>query len=97
MPLPTASTLAVAALLILVLLFPSQVDDFLGNPQIFDIVSPHISFGQSEKPVTLGAGLDDLFEGQVHPRVAVDQVAVQGLAVLELDQHGVALGGREKT
>ena len=28
--------------------------------------------------------------------VALDQVAVEGFAVLELDEHGVALGGGEK-
>lgn len=39
-----------------------------------------------------GAGLDNFFQGEVHPRVAVDEVAVQGLAVLELDEHGVPLG-----
>ncbi len=36
--------------------------------------------------------LDNLFQRQVHPRIAVDKVAVEGLSVLELDQHGVALG-----
>jgi hypothetical protein len=36
-------------------------------------------------------GLDDLLQGQVHPRVALHQVAVEGLAILQLNQHGVAL------
>jgi hypothetical protein len=41
--------------------------------------------------------LHDFFEGEVHVGVALDQVAVESLAVLELDEHGVALGGGEKT
>lgn len=42
------------------------------------------------------ARLYDLLQGQVHPRVAVDQVSIEGLAVLQLDEHGVALGGIEQ-
>lgn len=42
------------------------------------------------------AGLNDLLQRQVHPGVAHDQVAVEGLAVLELDEHGVALGRVEQ-
>lgn len=41
-------------------------------------------------------GLDDLLQGKVHPRVALHKVAVEGLAVLELDQHRVALRSAEK-
>lgn len=40
---------------------------------------------------THGARLDHLAQRQVHPCVAQHQVAVERLAVLELDQHGVAL------
>ena len=40
---------------------------------------------------TYGARLHHLLQRQVHPRVAQDQVAVQVLAVLELDEDGVAL------
>lgn len=35
--------------------------------------------------------LHHLLQRQVHPRIAHDQVAVQVLAVLELDEDGVAL------
>lgn len=42
------------------------------------------------------ARLDHLLEGEVHPRVALDEVSVEGLAVLELDEHGVALSGVEQ-
>ena len=41
---------------------------------------------------TYWARLDHLLQRQVHPRIAVDKVAVEGLAVLQLDEHGVALG-----
>lgn len=40
--------------------------------------------------------MHDLLEGEVHPRIAVDKVSIERLAILELDQHGVALGGVEK-
>lgn len=45
---------------------------------------------------TYGTCLHDLLEREVHPCVAVDQVAVEGLAVLELDEHRVPLGGVEE-
>jgi hypothetical protein len=46
--------------------------------------------------VALRVCLDDLAQDQVHPVVAADEVAVERLAVLELDEHGVALRGREE-
>ena len=36
--------------------------------------------------------LDNLLQRQVHPGIALDQMTVERLAVLQLDQHGVALG-----
>lgn len=50
----------------------------------------------SEGQSSYRAGLDDLLEGQVHPRVAVDEMAVERFAVLELDEHRVALRGVEQ-
>ena len=41
--------------------------------------------------MTHGARLNNLLQSQVHPRIAHDQVPVQVLAVLELDEDGVAL------
>lgn len=61
------------------------------------IVSAHVALWQPEELVAVGTCLDDFFEGEVHVGVALDQVAVEGLAVLELDEHGVALGGGEET
>jgi hypothetical protein len=40
--------------------------------------------------------LHDFFEGEIHVGVALYEVAVESLAVLELNEHGVALGGGEK-
>ncbi len=40
--------------------------------------------------------MDDFFEREVHVCVAVDEVAVECLAVLELDEHWMPLGGVEK-
>lgn len=55
------------------------------------IVSSDIDFGQSEKLIAVWTGLDDLLQGQVHPGIAVDQVSIQRLAILEFDQHRLAL------
>ena len=40
--------------------------------------------------------MHDFFEGEVHVGVALYEMAVECFAVLELDEHGVALGGGEK-
>lgn len=60
------------------------------------VVSAHVAFWQSEELVAFGTRLHDFFEGEVHVGVALDEVAVEGFAVLELDEHGVALRGGEK-
>ena len=60
------------------------------------VVSAHVAFGQSEEFVAVGTCLHDFFEGEVNVCVALDQMAVEGFAVLELDEHGVALGGGEE-
>jgi hypothetical protein len=61
-----------------------------------NVVSAHVAFWESEELVAFGTCLHDFFEGEVHVGVALDQVAVESLAVLELDEHGVALGGGEE-
>lgn len=40
--------------------------------------------------------MDHLFQGKVHPGVAVDQVPVKCFAVLELDEHRVPLGSGQE-
>jgi hypothetical protein len=42
------------------------------------------------------ASLHHLLQREIHPRVACNQVSVEGLAVLELHQHRVALRRREQ-
>lgn len=37
-------------------------------------------------------GLYHLLKGQVHPCVAHNKMTVECLAILQLDEHGVALG-----
>ena len=71
----------------------------LSNRKLQDltyVVSAHVAFRQAEEFVAVGTCLHDFFEGEVHVCVALDQVAVEGFAVLELDEHGVALGGCEE-
>ena len=58
------------------------------------VVPSDIDLWELEKPVTLGTRLDNFLQDQVHPVVAVGKVAVEGLAVLELDKHRMALGRR---
>lgn len=60
------------------------------------IVPSNVHLGESVKTIAFGTRLDDFLEGQVHPRVAIDQVAVERLAVLELHEHWVALRGGEE-
>ena len=45
---------------------------------------------------TYRAGLHDLAQGQVHPSITLHQVAVECLAILELNQHRVALRRSQK-
>jgi hypothetical protein len=40
--------------------------------------------------------LHNFSQGEVHPRVALDEMSVEGLAILELYKHRVPLGGVEK-
>ena len=56
------------------------------------VVTPYIDFRQAEELVAVGARLHDFFQGEIHPGVAGDEVAVERLAVFELDEHRVPLG-----
>jgi hypothetical protein len=72
-------------------------DDIFQQSQVTTyVVSAHVALWQPEELVAVGTCLHDFFEGEVHVCVALDEVAVEGFAVLELDQHGVALGGSEE-
>ena len=59
------------------------------------VISSDVDLGESEKSIAFRAGLNHLFQDQVHPVVAIGQMSVQRFAVLEFHQHRVALGGRE--
>jgi hypothetical protein len=61
------------------------------------VVPSDINLRKSPKSVTFRTGLDHFLECQIHPRVAVDQVAIQSLAILELDEHRMTLRCSEKT
>lgn len=61
------------------------------------VVAPHICLLQPEELVALGAGLYDLLHDEVHPCVARQKMAVQCVAIFELDEHWVAYGGIEKS
>ena len=77
---------------------PSPLTDSLARGgEHTDVVSPHIDLGQSEEFIAIGTCLHHLFEGQIHPGVAVDQMTIQRFSILELDQHRMALGGIEQT
>jgi hypothetical protein len=60
------------------------------------IVSSDIDLRQPEKLIAVWTGLDDFLQGQVHPGIAVDQVSVQRLAILEFDQHRLALSSGQQ-
>jgi hypothetical protein len=70
--------------------------DDVSNRKKTYIVSAHVALRQPEELVAVGTCLHDFFEGEVHVCVALDQVAVESFSVLELDEHGVALGGCEE-
>ena len=55
------------------------------------IISSDVDFGQSEKLVAFGTGLDDLFQCEVHPGVAVHEMAIERFAIFELYKHGMSL------
>lgn len=46
---------------------------------------------------TYSSRLNDFFQRQVHPRIALDQVAIERVAALELNQHRMALSCVEQT
>jgi hypothetical protein len=60
------------------------------------IIAPHIRLVQAEETISISAGLYHLFEHEVHPCVAGEQVPGEGIAVFELDEHRVADGGIEE-
>jgi len=82
---------------LILLLILGQFDYLLRNSQIFNIISSYVNFWKSKETVTFRAGLDNFFQSQVHPVIAIDEVAVESLSVLQLDEHRVALGRGKQT
>lgn len=64
-----------------------------GRWVITHVIPPHVAFRQSVELVAVWGGLHDFLQGDVHVRVAGDEVAVEGFAGFELDEHRFALGG----
>lgn len=60
------------------------------------IVPSHIHLRQAVEVLAVWHCLHDLLEGEVHPCVAIDKVAVQCLPIFEFDQHGMANGSSEE-
>lgn len=60
------------------------------------VVASDVDLRELEEAIAFGARLNNLFEYQVHPVIAIDQVSIQRLAVLKLDEHRVALGRGEE-
>lgn len=83
-------------LLLLLLLLLDRVDNLVGDAQVLDVVAFDVDFWQTHEAVTVGIGLHNLLQSEVHPCIALHKVAVEGLAVLELDQHRLALCGAEE-
>lgn len=83
--------------MLILLLLGDLVDDFVGDAEVFDIVSFHVDFWEAHEFISFRACLHNLFQGEVHPCIAHDQVSIESLSVLEFDQHGVALGGVEQS
>lgn len=78
------------------LLLLDHIHDLIRHPQALDIVPTHVTLRESEEFVAVGGRLHDFFEGDVHVGVAGDEVAVEGFAGFEFDEHGVALGCGEE-
>jgi hypothetical protein len=78
------------------LLLLDHIHHLIRHSQILDVVPADVAFRQSEEFVAVGRGLHDFFEGDVHVGVAGDEVAVEGLAGFEFDEHRVALSGGEE-
>lgn len=74
------------------MLFFNKVDDLVWHSEIFDIISFDVHFGKANEFISFGACLNNFLQSQVHPCVALYQVAVKGLSILKFDEHRVALG-----
>ena len=109
MALPTSATLA--TLWVVLLLLFDLIYDFFRHSKILNLPNVSQANNQNTRQPTLlprtytSASLKNLstfraslyyfLEGKIHPCVAIDKMPIERFTVLELDKHGMALGGRK--
>ena len=59
------------------------------------VIASDVDFGDFIEAISFRIGLYDFFECDVHPHVNLDEVAIESLAILELHEYSMALGGIE--
>lgn len=79
-----------------VFLVGDGVEDGVGDAEVLDGVAADVHLRDGPEVVAVLGGADNVVEVDVHPLVDVGKVAVVRVAVLELDQDGVARGGLEQ-
>lgn len=68
-------------------LFFGVVHDFIWQTQVLDVNTPDIHLWYLHETVTGGIQLNDIAQGQVHPRIAIHQVTVERFTIFQLYQH----------
>lgn len=81
---------------LLAVLLLDAVQQLVRQLQRLDVGASHIVLGHGGRVLAGGRKLLHLLERQIHPVVALEQVPPQGLARLELHEHGLALCCVEK-
>jgi hypothetical protein len=60
------------------------------------VVAPNVDLSEPIELFAIGAGLHHLSQGEVHPGIAVAQMAIEGFAILQFHKHRVALGSGQE-
>lgn len=68
------------------LVFPGLFQHVVWHPQVFHRVAPHVHLRHAPKLARVGRRANHLLHVHIHPAVALDQVTVVRLAVLQFDQ-----------
>lgn len=87
----TAAVHPPTAVLVLLILLSHHVDHLVGNSKILYVDAANVDFGHPPEAVAVLGRADDLSQLNVHPVVALYEVAIVRLAVLQLNEHGVIL------
>lgn len=77
-------------LVVLLVLF-QLVKDLVTHSDVFNLSTSYVHFSVLDEFFTFTVHLDTFGQGEVHIRVTVDQVTVDGFTSFQLDQHGLAL------